>query len=157
MENKKKIILVILITLLTIKLIKIEKNKGKEVINLNENAIENNTVENNVQNENIEDKNNTNVNEEKNNQTNTTQNTSSNVGEEEVTKTEIEKEKSDKEKALSIVKKDWGKDDNVKFTIESFPEIDDNGNCIIYVRDKKTTREISVYTVNIKTGKFTKE
>ena len=72
-------------------------------------------------------------------------------------KTEIEKEKSDKEKALSIVKKDWGKDDNVKFTIESFPEIDDNGNCIIYVRDKKTTREISVYKVNIKTGKFTKE
>ena len=45
----------------------------------------------------------------------------------------------------------------MKFTIESFPEIDDNGNCIIYVRDKKTTREISVYTVNIKTGKFTKE
>ena len=145
MENKKKIIiiavtivLVILITLLTIKLIKIEKNKGKEVINLNENAIENNT----------------NVNEEKNNQTNTTQNTSSNVGEEEVTKTEIEKEKSDKEKALSIVKKDWGEDDNVCFTFES---IDGNGNYVIYVREEETRREISIYTVNIKTGTLKKE
>ena len=121
MENKKKIIiiavtivLVILITLLTIKLIKIEKNKGKEVINLNENAIENNTVENNVQNENIEDK----------------------------------------EKALNLVKKDWGEDDNVYFTVES---IDGNGNYTIYVREGETTREISVYTVNLKTGKFTKE
>ena len=153
MENKKKIIiiavtivLVILITLLTIKLIKIEKNKGKEVINLNENAIENNTVENNVQNENIEDKNNENVNEENNNQTNTIQNTSSNAGEE-VTKT-------DKEKALNLVKKDWAEDDNVYFTVES---IDGNGNYTIYVREGETTREISVYTVNLKTGKFTKE
>lgn len=160
MENKKKIIiiavtifLVILITLLTIKLIKIEKNKGKEVINLNKNAIENNTVENNVQNENIKDKNNENVNEENNNQTNTIQNTASNAGEE-VTKTEIEKEETDKEKALNLVKKDWGEDDNVYFTVES---IDGNGNYTIYVREGETTREISVYTVNLKTGKFTKE
>ena len=116
-------------------------------------TIENNTVENNVQNENIEDKNNTNVNEEKNNQTNTIQNTASNAGEE-VTKTEIEKEKSDKEKALSIVKKDWGEDDNVCFTFES---IDGNGNYVIYVREEETRREISIYTVNIKTGTLKKE
>ena len=94
-----------------------------------------------------------NVNEEKNNQTNTIQNTASNAGEE-VTKTEIEKEKSDKEKALSIVKKDWGEDDNVCFTFES---IDGNGNYVIYVREEETRREISIYTVNIKTGTLKKE
>ena len=98
----------------------------------NENAIENNTVENNVQNENIEDKNNENVNEENNNQTNTIQNTASNAGEE-VTKTEIEKEETDKEKALNLVKKDWGEDVNVYFTVES---IDGNGNYTIYVREE---------------------
>ena len=103
--------------------------------------------------ENIEDKNNENVNEEKNNQTNNIQNTASNAGEE-VTKTEIEKEETDKEKALNLVKKDWGEDDNVYFTVES---IDGNGNYTIYVREGETTREISVYTVNLKTGKFTKE
>ena len=107
-----------------------------------------------LQNENIEDKNNENVNEEKNNQTNNIQNTASNAGEEEVTKTEIEKEETDKEKALNLVKKDWGEDDNVYFTVES---IDGNGNYTIYVREGETTREISVYTVNLKTGKFTKE
>ena len=40
------------------------------------------------------------------------------------------------------------------FTFES---IDGNGNCVIYVREGETTREISVYTVNIKTGTLTKE
>ena len=94
-----------------------------------------------------------NVNEENNNQTNTIQNTASNAGEE-VTKTEIEKEETDKEKALNLVKKDWGEDVNVYFTVES---IDGNGNYTIYVREGETTREISVYTVNLKTGKFTKE
>ena len=40
------------------------------------------------------------------------------------------------------------------FTFES---IDGNGNYVIYVREEETRREISVYTVNLKTGKFTKE
>ena len=76
------------------------------------------------------------------------------TSEEEVAKTEIEKEETDKEKALNLVKKDWGEDDNVYFTFES---IDGNGNCVIYVREGETTREISVYTVNIKTGTLMKE
>ena len=58
------------------------------------------------------------------------------------------------EEKLNLVKKDWGEDDNVYFTFES---IDGNGNCVISVREGETTREISVYTVNIKTGTLTKE
>lgn len=158
MENKKKIIiiaiavaLVILIGLLTIKLIKISKDK--KVININENAIENNTINNEIENETVENTNTVNENEEKNNQSDT-QISPSSSGEEEVAETEIEKEETDKEKALNLVKKDWGEDDNSYFTVES---IDGNGNYTIYVREGETTREISIYTVNIKTGTLIKE
>lgn len=162
MENKKKIIiiavtivLVILITLLTVKLIKIEKNKGKEVINLNENAIENNIIENNIEeNEIVENINNTNKTEEENNQNNTEVPTPSTS--EEVTKAEIEKEKNNKEKAMEIVKKDWGEDDNVYFSSDD--DLDStNEEYVIHVRERKTTWEICTYTVNVKKGTFTKE
>ncbi len=158
MDDKRKIIiiivvaLVVLISLLTIKLIKIEKNKGKEVFNSNENAIKSNIIENDIENEIIE---NAVVDTEKEeNNKNNSQNTSPSIGEEEVTKTEIEKEETNKEKAMNIVKKDWGEDDNVYFTFES---IDSRGNYIVYVREGETTRAISSYTINLETGTFTKE
>ena len=164
MDDKRKIIiivvivvaLVILISLLTIKLIKIEKNKGKEVFNSNENAIKSNIIENDIEND-IENEiiENAVVDTEKEeNNKNNSQNTSPSIGEEEVTKTEIEKEETNKEKAMNIVKKDWGEDDNVYFTFES---IDSRGNYIVYVREGETTRAISSYTINLETGTFTKE
>lgn len=162
MQNKKKkiiiivvaVILVILITLLTIILINIEKNKQKEVSNLNQNAIENNIIENKTENT-IENEliTNTIVEETEKEENNSTAITPD-KGEEEVTKTEIEKEVNDKEKAINIAKKAWGEDNNVYFTFET---IDSKGNYIVYVREAETTRAISAYTINIQTGTYTKE
>lgn len=162
MQNPKKkiiiivvaVILVMLITLLTIILINIEKNKQKEVSNLNQNAIESNIIENIAENK-IENEliTNTIVDESKKEENNSSAITPT-TSEEEVTKTEIEKEVNNKEKAINIAKKAWGEDSNVYFTFET---IESNGNYVVYVREKETTRTISVYTINLQTGTYTKE
>ena len=106
----------------------------------NSNKLTNNQVKNETNN---------NAKNEAKNEVNNNENTNATINEpkEETTKTDLEK-------AIDIVKKDWGEDDNVYFTFES---IDGNGNCVIYVREGETTREISIYTVNIKTGTLKKE
>lgn len=163
MQNQKKkiiiivgvVILAILITLLTVKLINIEKNKEKEVSNLNQNAIENNTIENAIKNENTENTENIVVvdKEKEDNNKNDLIETSPTIGEEEITKTEIEKKENDEEKAVNIVKKDWGEDNSVYFTIEETQ----NEKYTISVREKDTTRTISTYEVNIQTETFIKD
>lgn len=163
MQNQKKkiiiivgvVILAILITLLTVKLINIEKNKEKEVSNLNQNAIENNILENAIKNENTENTENIVVvdKEKEDNNKNDLIETSPTIGEEEITKTEIEKKENDEEKAVNIVKKDWGEDNSVYFTIEETQ----NEKYTISVREKDTTRTISAYEVNIQTETFIKD
>lgn len=68
--------------------------------------------------------------------------------------TEEEVPKTDLEKAIDIVKKDWGKDESVYFAEDGKTT---NGEYIIAVRDKNTTRALAWYTVNISTGVFIKE
>lgn len=163
MQNQKKkiiiivgvVILAILIALLTVKLINIERNKEKEVSNVNENAIENNILENAIKNENTENTENIVVadKEKEDNNKNDLIETSPTIGEEEITKTEIEKKENDEEKAVNIVKKDWGEDNSVYFTIEETQ----NEKYTISVREKDTTRTISTYEVNIQTETFIKD
>ena len=71
---------------------------------------------------------------------------------EESNNTEIQ-ELSDDEKALKIVKDDWGTTDGVYFKIEN---INGNGTYEIAVRDSNLTNELAWYTVDPKTGKFSK-
>ena len=163
MQNQKKkiiiivgvVILAILIALLTVKLINIERNKEKEVSNVNENAIENNILENAIKNENTENTENIVVvdKEKEDNNKNDLIEASPTIGEEEITKTEIEKKENDEEKAVNIVKKDWGEDNSVYFTIEETQ----NEKYTISVREKDTTRTISTYEVNIQTETFIKD
>ena len=63
---------------------------------------------------------------------------------------EVESE-DDEQKAINIVKKDWGSDEGVVFTLES---ISSNGNYIISVRDTESRNAVAWYTVNPKTGEF---
>ncbi len=62
--------------------------------------------------------------------------------------------KTDLEKAIDIVKKDWGEDSSVYFAEDGQTR---DGEYVICVRDNNTTSAIAWYTVDIKTGKFTKE
>ena len=63
---------------------------------------------------------------------------------------EVESE-DDEQKAINIVKKDWGSNEGVVFTLES---ISSNGNYIISVRDTESRNAVAWYTVNPKTGEF---
>lgn len=109
------------------------------------NEIDNNTTEQNVIQENkVEEQNATNNVE---NQT---------IGkEEEETQKEIEKEEKNnttksitEKEAINLVKKEWGEDDTVYFTVAN----KDSDNYYISVNDNSTTSVLSWYTVNIKTG-----
>ena len=62
-------------------------------------------------------------------------------------------EKTDEEKAIEIVKKDYGTNANVSFKIE---QINPNGTYVIRVMDSETSLVLQWYTVDPKTGKFTK-
>ncbi len=61
---------------------------------------------------------------------------------------------TDLEKAILIVKKDWGEDETVKFVEDGKTN---NGEYIIAVRDKNSTKALAWYTVNTRTGVFVKE
>lgn len=66
----------------------------------------------------------------------------------------LQEEISDEEKAKKIVKKDWGEDNKVYFTVET---TDNTEEYIVFVREKSTTKKLYKYTVNVSTGKFTSE
>ena len=61
-----------------------------------------------------------------------------------------DKYKTNEEKAIEIVEKIWNNEKNIYC---AFEEIDAEGNYIICVRDKETTRALCWYIVNIETGK----
>lgn len=113
--------------------------------NVEENRIEGNVIEENtIQNE---------VTEEKNNEVSEPV-----VEEKKQPETEVEGDNSetqadnDEEKAIAIVKKDWGDTTGVAFKVE---QINANGTYIISVRNEDSVA-LEWYTVNPKTGKYTK-
>ena len=81
-------------------------------------------------------------------------NTANNIVENKIENENSEiQEKTDEEKAIEIVKKDYGNNANVSFKIE---QINPNGTYVIRVMDAETSLVLQWYTVDPKTGKFTK-
>lgn len=154
MDKKKLVIIILAITLLiisavllTIKLFNLENDTVKtSTDNVIENSISNNTIENEVSNNVVNNTIQNNI------STNTTQNETNNTtttNKQEETK---EESQTNEEKAVSIVEKIWN---NEKDVYCSFEEEDNEGNYIVCVRDKETTRALYWYTVDIETGKAT--
>ena len=152
--NKKKLIIIglvvlLLITsavLLTIKLYNLENETVKtSAENVIDNSIANNTIHNEVSNNVVNNTVQNNVNNVLQNETN---NTTTNIKQEELK----EETQTNEEKAVAIVEKIWKNEKNVYY---SFEEIDGEGNYIVCVRDKETTRALYWYNVNIETGKAT--
>jgi len=153
MDKKKLIIIVLLFlvliisaVLLTVKLFNLENETVKtSTDNVIENSIANNTIQNEVPNNIVNNTVQNNVNNVIQNETN---NTSTNTKQEEVK----EDAQTNEEKAVNIVEKIW-KDEKDIYC--SFEEIDSEGNYIICVRDKETTRALYWYKVDIESGKAT--
>ena len=155
----KKVIIIlcfVIIVLVGVFTAKYYFNKKNEA---NENKIVENTIVNN-QNSNNTNVNNTteNVNEIKTNDTSkneietsksenkTKNNTSSFVGKEEIAEKNTENKQ---EIAIDLVKKEWGEDNSVYFTVDS-----QNGNIFnISVRSKATTAALVEYEVDVNNKK----
>ena len=63
----------------------------------------------------------------------------------------VETEENGEAKAKKIVQNDWGTDDTVYFSMDGLAT---NGDYIISVRDKQTTKQIAKYIVNTTKGTF---
>ena len=70
------------------------------------------------------------------------------------TETFEEQPKTEQEKAVQIVERDYGKNANVKFSIEG---IDEKGRQIVVVRNIQTTEALAFYFVNVSYSTFTKK
>lgn len=141
----KKIVIFTIIAAVAITLgivvgVKMETGKSKET---NSSSIQKKPIIN-ANNENSDKQNNSEV--EQNNEIANYEN----IDEEE----EEEEPTNDLEKAIYIVKKDWGKDDTVRFDYDGTTN---NGDYVIAVHEKSTTKALAWYTVNVKTGVFVKE
>lgn len=163
MKEKKRLIIAIsamaiilaITVLLVIKLVSINKNKGNEIVEENNNiGIDNKEPEENA----IENSVNEEVNNIENNESqvgtevNSGANQSTPVAdpEQEIDKETIQKQETDKEKAINIAKKDWGTDSNVYFSFEGTS----NGKSIVSVRSNDTTRALRYYYINVNNGSF---
>lgn len=136
---KKTIILIIAVIVVMIVGIIIGKNTIKSQ------PTSSNTVEKNPINT-VENATNNNINTE------TNINVEENIIEQEEKKEE--EPKTDLEKAIHIVKKDWGEDSTVYFAQDGQTN---NGEYIICVREKETTRAKAWYTVNVEDETYTRE
>ena len=65
-----------------------------------------------------------------------------------------EEPETEEEKAALIVKKDYGTNSNIKFSVEG---MDANGRHVVVVRDINTTEALAFYFVNVSDGTFTKK
>lgn len=63
----------------------------------------------------------------------------------------VETKENGEEQAKQIVQKDWGEDDTVYYSNDGLAT---NGDYIISVRDKQTTKQIAKYIVNVSKGTF---
>lgn len=147
--NKKIIIIVVIIVVFigiftAVKISKDEgnaqtvySNKTEEVKNTeNEIANEvNNETNNNIENEAVNNV----IDEEKN------------ENEETDTNKETQNAESNEAKAKRIAKNDWGEDDTIYY---SYDGTDSNGDYIICVRDKSTTKALCWYHVNVEAETF---
>ena len=138
---KKVVIVIIAIILVVVLGIFCAKKmqKDEEKVETVGNAIENiaqNTIENDVANNEITN----NIIEEENTVSKETEKPEENL--------------SDEEKAKAIVKKDWGEDNKVYFTVDGS---NGNGEFTVCVRESATTKILYRYTVNINTGEFSSE
>ena len=61
---------------------------------------------------------------------------------------------TDEEGAIEIVKQEWGEDDTVAFVNQG---LNDNGEYIIVVMDRNTTRTITRYYINTTNGELREE
>ena len=153
MDRKKLLIIILVLVLLvvsavmlTIKLFNLENETVKtSTENVIENSTVNNTIQNEVSNNVVNNTVQNNVNNVVQNETN---NNTTNTKQEEVK----EDTQTNEEKAVAIVEKIWKNEKNVYC---SFEEINNEGNYIVCVRDKETTRALHWYAVNIETGKAT--
>lgn len=164
MKNKKimyiwVIVVIIIISIclgLTISFSKKDKNnKQSEILNEQENEIANelsNILENEIANELLNE---VIVNEIGNTiiEENTKQNTTSTNNNTTSTEKLPDNPKTAEENAIEIVKKDWGTQGNVEFSIDG---MDGNNNYIVTVRNSDTTEALAFYSVNVTTKKFTK-
>jgi cytoskeletal protein RodZ len=154
MKNEKKkiiisiifVLIVLLTILLTWKLMQLNKTT---LVNTNENSNTNEIV-NNINENTME--NNINITNTNNNINLSTEETTNSTSSEERSIEDIQKDEDKKEKAITIAKNNWGEDNTVYFTFDS---IDEDGNYLIYIRDKATTHEVAHYIVDIKTGTCT--
>ncbi len=147
MGKKKMVIIVLVFALLVVSAVllavKLFNLKNETVKTSTENVIENstvNTIKNEVSNNVVENNVNSVVQNETDNTTNTKQ--------EEVK----EDTETSEQKAVAIVEKIWKDEKNVYC---SFEELDVEGNYIVCVRNKETTKALYWYTVNIETEKAT--
>lgn len=119
------------------------------------NANTNDTENIQINNENRQDENNNVMNNEIENtesENTQTQNTQQ-AGSSNSSETFEQAPKTEEEKVTAIVKKDYGENKNVKFTVEG---MDANGAYIVAVRDISTTEALVFYTVKVSDGTFTK-
>ena len=65
-----------------------------------------------------------------------------------------EEPETEEEKAALIVKKDYGTNSNIKFSVEG---MDANGRHVVVVRDINTTEALAFYFVNVSDGTFAKK
>lgn len=74
-----------------------------------------------------------------------------NKDEKEIANSEEPKKETKEEQAKKIVQNNWGEDDTVYY---SYDGIDANGNYIICVREKATTKALYWYYVDLESGSF---
>ena len=143
---KKIIWIVIIIVIIVIGIIlgtSMSKNDGKD-IQASNNAIEQNEI----------------VNEEVSNEVNEIEENiiqniiDENIANEVNTETFDNEAKTEEEKAIAIVKKDYGTNENIKFSVEG---IDENGRQVVVVRNIQTTEALAFYFVNVFNNTFTKK
>lgn len=111
-----------------------ETEINNEVVNEQQNEVVENEIVNKEENTQIEEK-------EENIVENTTR-----------TETFEESPATAEKKAIDIVKKDWGNDSNVNFSMQG---MDENGNYIVVVTNSDTV-SLAFYTVNVSNKTFTK-
>lgn len=147
--NKKMIgiIVVVIICVGIFTAINISKDKGNVAPTYSNKIEKENNTKNEISNElNNETSNNT----EDEKETNT-------INEEKTENEKIDTSKdnqnteTNENKAKRIVKSDWGEDDSIYY---SYDGLNSNGDCIICVRDKATTKALCWYHVNVENETF---
>lgn len=144
MNRETKIVIILVIILAVVcGVIFFNKQENKSQVT-NSNTVLNETAQN-VTEEILNKVENTNTFEENNDKkednTNTIENNSSNTNSSEKTS------ENDSDRAIEMVKKEWGKDDNVTFKIDEQTE---DGKYVVCVMETSTTRVIMWYNVDVK-------